>query len=203
MTKLRSIVLVALLAATPAGAAAQTCFVARPSPQCSGFFITNAGLYFKPTTRSGETYWRALVDWGVMVNSKNPRHAFGGSFFVTLDEDELTLGPVIRYRRWFDSTRSLDIAVGTPLTDGDLRSGSVLGVIKYNPYHWVGLGVRPEYARHRVFTCPPGPGNCTTHIESSLRIYGGAELGWVPGATLSIAGGAVLVLLIVALAGVD
>ena len=107
MTTLRSTVLAVLLATAPAGSAlAQApprsadnpCYRARPAPECSVFFTTNAGGYIGGTGR--ESRLRAIVDWGVMVNA-SPRHAIGGSWFVTLDEDDFTTGPVIRYRHWF------------------------------------------------------------------------------------------------------
>jgi len=181
----RSIALAGLLgAALPASVFAQApgrdaanpCFRARPAPECSVFFITNAGGYFKPGRSTGGTPFRAIVDWGVMVNT-SPRHAIGGSWFVTLDEDDFSTGPTVRYRRWFEGGRSLDVSLGTPVAGGQLKAGSILGLVKYNPVHWFGVGLRPEYLRRSAFTC--GPSTCTEYTATSMRRlrWSGARLG--------------------------
>ena len=185
-------------AQAPGQEAANVCFRARPAPECSVFFITNAGGYFKPGRAYGGTPFRAIVDWGVMVNT-SPRHAIGASWFATLDEDDVSTGPAVRYRRWFDGGRSLDVSLGTPVAGGgQLKAGSILGLVKYNPVHWFGVGVRPEYLRRSVFTC--GPSICTEHTATSMRVYGGVELGWIPGLGLALGGGAALALFVAALA---
>jgi hypothetical protein len=203
--KARASVLAALLVATPAAVvqAQHSCFLPRPAPQCSVFFITNAGGYIKPVGGDASSPFRVMVDWGIMANT-TPRHAIGASWFVTLDEDELTTGPVIRYRRWFDGRRSLDVALGTPIAggSGDVRTGSMLGMVKYNPVPWFGVAIRPEYLRRRTFNCSPGPG-CTQYTTTSARLYGGVEVGQYPGLALSLAGLATLGFLAIVLAGVD
>jgi len=189
-----------LLPQAPPRAADDPCFRARPAPDCSVFFMTNAGGYIKPGRTTGGSPLRAIVDWGVMVNA-SPRHAIGGSWFVMLDEDDFTSGPMVRYRRWFERDRSLDVALGTTLASGQLKSGSILGLVKYNPVHWFGVAVRPEYVRRDAFTC--GPLTCTQYTETSVRVHGGVEFGWVPGLTLSLGGGVVLGLFAIAFAGSD
>lgn len=186
-----------VLAQAPLRAADNPCFHARPAPECRVFFITNAGGYFTPRSTNGSTSLRAIVDWGVMVNV-SPRDAIGGSWFVTLDEDEFTTGPVVRYRRWFEGDRSLDVALGTAVAGGQLKAGSILGLVKYNPVHWFGVGVRPEYLRRSAFTC--GPLTCTEYTATSVRVYGGVEFGWVPGLVLTLGAGAALGVVIAAFA---
>ena len=178
--------------------AGSPCYHARPAPECSVFFITNAGGYINPGASRNGTRFRAIVDWGVMVNA-SPHHAIGASWFVTLDEDDFTTGPVVRYRRWFGRDRSLDVGLGTVVAGGQLKAGSILGVVKYSPVHWFGVAVRPEYLRRSGFTCDVS--TCTEHVASSARAYGGVEFGWVPGLALSLGGGAVVGLLAIALAG--
>lgn len=180
----------------PAG---ESCLRARPAPECTLFFLTNAGVY----VRAGETSpWQAIVDWGAMMNL-NQRTAIGGSAFVTLDEDdEFTIGLVARYRHWFQRGRSLDLAVGTPLTSGGrprLKSGSLLALVKYNPVHWFGVALRPEYIRREIIDCDAR--GCTEHTASSGRLYAGAEFGSVPGLTLSLAGVAALGVLAILFSG--
>ena len=185
----------------PPRSADNPCFYARPTPACSVFFLTNAGAYIGGT--EGGISFRGTVDWGVMVNT-SPRNAFGGSWFVTLDEeDEFTTGAVARYRRWLGQGRSLDVAVGTPVAGGsNLKPGSILGSVKYNPVHWFGVALRPEVVLHTITACVDV--NCTTvtsHTATTGRVYGGVEFGWVPGLALSIGGGLLAGLAAVAYAG--
>jgi len=196
-----------LAAAPPPSAVGQTqdqtrsadnpCFHARPAPACSAFFLTNAGAYIG---NGG----RASVDWGFMANTSR-RNAFGASWFVSLDEDELSTGPVARYRRWFDNDRSLDLAVGTPVyTSENLKPGSILASVKYNPVHWFGVALRPEMVRRTVYECVDA--SCTaqtTRTASSGRVFFGVEFGWTPGLVLSIGGGLALGLAFLAYAGSD
>lgn len=71
-----------VLAQAPHRSAANLSFRARPAPECRVFFITNAGVYIGPAPPYGGSRLRGIVDWGVMVNA-SPRHAIGGSWFVT------------------------------------------------------------------------------------------------------------------------
>lgn len=178
----------------------RSCYLARPLPTCRTVLLTNAGGYLnlvRPT--NGESRLRGIVDWGLIVNTG--RHdAVGASWFLMLDEDEFSTGPVLRYRRWFSAHRSLDLGVGTPVSTGDLLPGSVLGMIKYNPEDWAGFALRPELARQRVYDCAAV---CTEHTSTSARVYAGAEVGWYPGLTLSVGGGIAIGLLIILLAGAD
>lgn len=210
MTAFRSIALAALLAtASPAIVLAQTsrsaadnpCFHARPAPECRVFFTTNAGGYLTSARTNGGSSFRAIVDLGVMVNA-SPSNAIGASWFLTMDEDELTTGPAIRYRRWLTRDGSLEVALGTPVAGSrNFKAGSVFGLVKYSPVHWFGIAVRPEYQRRRAFDC--GPSSCTEFTAKSGRVYGGAEVGWVPGLVLSLAGVVVGGLAAIFLAGID
>jgi hypothetical protein len=160
-------------------------FRAHPLSDCRVFFLTNAGGYLKLSASSSnppsgtQSNLRAIWDWGVMVNI-TPRDAIGGSWFVCWDEDDVTTGPVVHYRRWFGPRRSLDLAVGTPVTggEGELQTGSVLGLIKYNIVDWFGVAVRPEYVRYGA-------------AGSWARVFVGMEFGWFPGVGLTVVGGAV------------
>jgi len=182
------------------GDSAGVCYRARPLPRCRVVVLTNAGGYVTPMrTFDGGTSFRAIVDWGLIVNT-SPRDAVGASGFLMLDEDELSLGAAVRYRRWLSTRRSIDVSVGTPISDGDLRRGSVLGMVKYNPDHWVGFALRPEYVRRQEFTCNPG---CVERTVSRGRVYGGVELGWYPGLGVSLGGGVFVALLAIALASLD
>jgi len=195
---MRSVIALAVFTATFCAALSAQCYRPRPLPRCHVFLLTNAGAYVTPTATEGETRFRGVVDWGFMVNS-GPKNAYGVSWFVSLDKDDFTSGPVIRYRRWLDAERSVEIALATPVTNDQIKPGSVLAVVKYNPVHWAGVALRPEIVRSRTFTCPPG--GCAYGTETVARVYAGVELGEVAGLTLSLGGGAVAVLVALALAG--
>ena len=175
------------------------CFRARPRPRCQRFFVTSAGAYVTPSARRGETPFRGIVDWGFMSNSGR-RHAFGVSWFVSFDKDEFATGPVLRYRRWLAGERSLEVALGTPVTSEQLQRGSLLALVKYNPVRWGGIGLRPELVRIRSFTCGT---TCTARTAYAGRVYAGVEVGEVAGMTLSLGGGLSVLLLALALAGSD
>src|SRR5712672_356449 len=96
---------------------------ARPLPACRGFFVTNAGVYLE-LTRSQDFVLRVRgnLDYGAMVNVSG-HDAIGASWFLTVDDDGVATGPVIRYRRWCARERSLDLAVGTPAASGGHTAG--------------------------------------------------------------------------------
>jgi hypothetical protein len=166
----------------------------RPLPDCKVFFLPNAGLYVALTKmNSYETPWRGVVDLGVMVNISK-RDAIGASWFFIADDDGFTTGPAIRYRRWFERERSLDLAVGTPVRSSeDIQTGSIYGLIKYNPVHWFGVALRPEYVRRPEYSDSSG----TYSTGSSGRVYAGVEFRGMPGLALSAAGVVVVAALIV------
>ena len=169
---------------------ASGCYRARPAPDCTVFYLTNAGAFLRVGPRPDDG--QAVLDWGVMVNVR-PGYAVGVSWFVSAQSSTLRTGPALRARRWFTDRASLDVAVGTPVTGGFLTMpGSVLALVKYNPVHWFGFAVRPEYHRQSEF-----------EDESPWRIHMGVDAGWYPG--LAITGATVvgLGLLVLALSGIS
>ncbi len=173
------------------------CYHARSKPACSVFFLTNAGGYV--TRRSGTTGSRALVDWGVMVNV-GERDAIGASFFALQDnEGGGAAGPVVRYRRWLRPPTSLDVAVGTAIV-GDVKTGSLYGLVKWNPVHWFGVAARPDLIRQTVYTgCATF--SCTPVTQSHAHLSFGVEFGWVPGLVLTAGGGLAVVVALATLVG--
>ena len=180
------------------------CYRARPKPACSAFVITNFGGYVVlGRDQFYDTPFREVADWGLMANV-GTRDALGGSVFASLDRLGFALGPAVRYRRWLSSSASLDLAVGTPLvtSSSDIQAGSVFGLLRWSPNHWFALAARPELVRRSVFLgC--GPTTCNSQVQSQGRVSLGVEFGWVPGLTLTAAGGIATLLLaaVVAAAG--
>ena len=176
--------------------AAPLCYRARPKPACSAFILTDFGGYLVlGGDESNDTPLREVADWGVMANV-SARDALGASVFASLDRLGFALGPAVRYRRWLSSSASLDLAVGTPLvtTASNIQTGSVFGLVRWSPNHWFALAARPELVRRSVFLgC--GPATCNSQVQSQGRVSLGVEFGWVPGLTLTAAGGVATVLL--------
>jgi hypothetical protein len=158
------------------------CWHARPIEHCRAMILTNFGGYLVSGPASGPG---AVADWGVLVNV-SARAALGASLFASQTRYGFLLGPAVRYRRWLGPNQSIDFALGTPLfsSDGDAALAPY-GLVKYNPVHWAGLAVRPEWRR--------GSYNGQTY---SFVISAGVELGWVPGFAMTLASGAVAVALL-------
>ena len=175
---------------------APLCYRARPKPACSAFVITNFGGYLVlGGDQLNDTPFREVADWGLMANV-GTRDAVGGSVFASLDRLGFALGPAVRYRRWLSSSASLDLALGMPLvtTTSNIQAGSVFGLVRWSPNHWFAIAARPELVRGPVFLgC--GPTTCNSRVQSRGRVSVGVELGWVPGLTLTAAGGAATMLL--------
>ena len=153
---------------------------ARPYPECRVFFVTNSGLYFRVAGGLGGAPMRGtFLDWGAMVNL-SPKNAIGGSWFVTLDEDGASTGPVLRWRHWLGPIQSLDFGVGTVIVSSEsARKGSVLGLVKYNPVHWFGIAARPELVRYNDYVYEPTGYRGVSGTKA--RLYMGAEIGGKPG----------------------
>lgn len=200
---IRSIVLISTAMVCSVGAVAAQepvatdplCFRCRPYPECRVFFVTNSGAYFQLGARPGASPMRAIADWGAMANL-SPGNAIGGSWFLTVGENELSTGPVLRWRRWLGPTQSIDVAVGTPVAGGNLlRPGSVLGLVKYNPVYWIGIAARPEWVRYdNEYVCD-GAG-CRTLSGTKARLSLGAEAGELPGFVIGATAGVVVGVLV-------
>lgn len=173
-------------------------FRARPYPECRVFLLTNAGGYVRLGGGPGVSPLRANVDWGAMVNL-SPTNAVGGSWFVTYDHEGtvFSTGPVLRWRRWFGPTQSLDVAAGTSIAGHAVRLGSVLGLVKYNPVPWFGVAARSELVRFDDYDCL-GAGCTQPERRTQARMYLGAEAGGLPGLGLGVAGGVALGVILLA-----
>ena len=187
------------------------CYHARPKPACSAFVLTNFGSYavFGAVEGGDRTLFRAVADWGLMANVST-RDAIGASAFLSADRLAVAVGPAVRYRRWIGPSKSVEVAIGTPLatTDQNIHAGSVFGLLKWSPNHWFAVAARPELIRGSVFLgCTPiivGVGNsCTYEVRSRGRVSIGAEAGWVPGVVLTGASGIAILLLIALLSSID
>lgn len=176
----RELILMVSCALLPTWMAAQqvarpVCWRARPMENCRAVILTNAGGYLVSGPASGPG---AVADLGVLFNV-GARTALGASVFASQTRYGFELGPAAHYRRWLGPDKSIDLALGTPLYSSE---GSVAvapyGLVKYNPVHWAGLAVRPEWRR--------GSYNAQPY---SFVISVGAEFGWVPGSVMTVIGG--------------
>lgn len=180
-----------------AAAAAQSgdsaSFRARVESERRVFLVTNAGVY----AGFGGGSILGIADLGAMANL-SPRHGVGASWFIAVGENGLYTGPVLRWRRWLGPTRSIDVALGTPISGGwEIRPGSALGLVKYNLSPNFGIAARPELVRYRnEYVCDAA--GCRPVSDTRARLYLGAELGGKPGKVLG--GGAAIVLIVGAVA---
>jgi hypothetical protein len=185
------------------------CF-AHPSPKCSYFILTNAGGYVK---LGSSNRFMALWDLGFLVNV-GAYDAVGGSWFLTYEYDDnevFSTGAVVRYRRWFTKNRSLDVGIGPLLgrLDEKVKVGSLVGFVKYNPVHWFGVAIRPEYVRQTedLYYDPiTGFGYWgKKHTVTYRHVYAGVEVGSVPGLSLALVslgvGGLFVLLISIAMSG--
>ncbi len=129
---------------------------------------------------------------GVMMNVGR-RDAIGASFFALGDIDGFTAGPAVRYRRWLGPQASLDVSVGTSIVashsirNNPIKTGSLYGLVKWNPEPWFGVAARPELIRRTVVTSC-GPFGCTFDTRSEAQLSFGVEFSWVPGLVLTVPG---------------
>jgi hypothetical protein len=204
-------------------AVSEFCWRPRPSLSCRVFAVTDFGVLFGLTqqgwspvsanqTGAPASRGEIISDLGVMWNVGS-RQALGATWLIglTFDDAEWLTGPAVRYRRWLTGKQSFDLAVGTaiaPLGDdyGNLRRGSVLGLLKYNPAPWVGFAVRAENLRRTDCAMPVGgrwptlrycghfeydspgwiePGKEARTVSTS-RILAGIELSDKPGLAVNI-----------------
>jgi hypothetical protein len=163
------------------------CRAFKPRPACSVILLTNAGAYV------GSRSVRALVDWGVMFKVGGRGEAIGASLFALGDMDGVAAGPAVRYRRWRGPEASLDAAVGTSIVvsqasrNPQIMTGSLYGLVKWNPKPWFGVSARPELIREMVLTSC-GTFGCTFDTRSVAQLSIGVEFSGVPGFVLSLPG---------------
>lgn len=175
------------------------CFYGRPKPTCSAFLLTNFGLYVVAPVDEGDSRFRAVADWGAMVNVST-RVAIGASWFASVDEVGFMVGPTARFRRWSSTRSSLEVGVGTPLYSSDeQRSGSILGLVRWSPTSWLAVTARPETVRRPVYSTIGE----YLGTRSRGRVSFGMEAGEVPGLVLTGAGGVAMLVLALLFIGYD
>jgi len=130
-----------------AAAGAQSCFHPRPKPSWERFWIAELNI----ERRGGTLYGRQLPDWvtfgsGALGGMSNvsPRWALGGAFVVVTrgdveresDEEDWSLGMVVRARRWLGRGVSLDVTAGAwrlralrPTVEMALEAGGLAALI--------------------------------------------------------------------------
>lgn len=96
------------------------CFRGRPLPICQSFWITESSLLGTlaqndPFTSTGDPFWSVEVGW---MRNMSPTAAVGGG--VAFADTYVSLRP--RYRRWINTTTSVDGAVGVRWTPGRIET---------------------------------------------------------------------------------
>ena len=134
------------------------CFLARPKPRCSSFWIIESSLLFRQSghnVREGKEKFLITGNLGYMANL-DTTNTIGGSIFVSGDDDSGKFGLCFRYRKWLGRRMSLDVSPGIILLSSDnyLDSkppGFIMTVSLGKPnwflatVHWEVLKVSGEY----------------------------------------------------------
>jgi len=179
-------------------AVSEFCWRPRPSSSCRVFAVTDFGVLvglaqdgWSQRNQDDVGKGQLVTDLGVMWNVGS-RQAIGATFHFRLPSTsdyigEALAGPAVRYRLWIKDKQSLDLGVGTaipPLGDdyGDLRRGSVLGLVKYSPAPWIGFAIRSEVLRRTPGRIEPGK---EVRPASTSRVLAGIELSDKPGLSLN------------------
>ena len=154
--------------------AAQSCFAAHPLPRCRSYWLTEFGLSLRldphPETESGS----ATLELGYMVN-RSPRSALGAAVFLRGGEPVGGIGLRPRYRRWFNSQVSLDVAPGVVLkTLGGgqfaLKVPTFSGQVGLNLGSGLALTGQVDIARNATGNFPNGS-------STDVAWYAGGRLG--------------------------
>jgi hypothetical protein len=154
--------------------AAQSCFAAQPLPRCRSYWLTEAGLSVRldhhPETESGS----ATLELGYMVNL-SPSSALGAAVFFRGGEPVGGIGFRPRYRRWFNSHVSLDVAPGIvlkTLSGGQftLKAPTFSGQLGLNLGSGLALTGQVDVARNAVGTFANGS-------SADVAWYAGGRLG--------------------------
>ncbi len=201
----------ALGAITPGAVGAQDSMMTGGLRPWRATLLTNFGVYavghgervpasYGPTgvpnswrTRT-EVSFRVLADWGVLL-PLDTRRGVGASLVVSLDRDYSFVGLYGRYRHRIDSTRSVDVGLGIPLSRGD--GVHPLGLLKYNMTRHVGVALRSEVHHEAEYQGDVLPGPYVDRRR--LRLAAGAEIGGLTGAITSVATAAAIIGAVIAI----
>lgn len=163
----------------------RTCLFARASPGCSLFTVTNFGYYFMDYGAGASDAQRGAVDLGLMLKLGR-RNAVGATWFISHDGSDMLTGPMLRYRRWVSGTASVDLGIGINTNADDFVAGGAIGLVKFNPVDWVGIGIRPGIVRQYGYSCTGA--QCEWRPVQTRSLLLGVEFGGKPGliATLTV-----------------
>lgn len=156
----------------------------QPQPTCSAIALTNVGAYYR-AGQEYESHFRAIADWGLLM-PVGSRSAIGASIFLSLDSDNLSLGPAIRYRHWStDAKSSWEAGIGVPISDERTRAH---GLLKWNASSLFGFAIRPELRRTYSLNYAPGCQAYSCQSEhTAAAVSFGVEVGGLPGLVLAAA----------------
>jgi hypothetical protein len=178
--RIRQAVLAVLLAVVAGGLldlqalAAQSCFAAHQLPRCRSYWLTEAGVSARldshPQTESGS----ATLELGYMVNLSS-RSALGATVFLRGGEPVGGIGFRPRYRRWFNSQVSLDVAPGLvfkAMSGGQflLKAPTFSGQVGLNLGSGLALTGQVDVARNAL-------GSFANGRATDVAWYAGGRLG--------------------------
>ena len=169
---------------------AHWCFRGRPSPRCSAFWLTEAGV--AAHVAGNQPYeTAALFTWelGWMVNRGSSR-AFGIAAFGQAGGAMAAVGIRPRVRFWLNPSMSLDVAPGLAVYSSDGGAPGFSGHVGLN------FG---DYAAATVHVVALRPRTFDTSRSMRTAVFAGGRFGSVPG-TVTGVGGPLVVLAIFVIA---
>jgi len=193
------------------------CFQARSAAQCRTFLVTEFGAYYRLDEPYGQERRYLLTgDLGVMVNVGD-RDAVGVSGYLSAHGavqypgeffPDIGGGITARYRRRLGTDWRVDLSAGMPIPGGDrvlgtVRFPSAVLELKGTWRDYFGAAVRWEPTRYEYQTAAnagfptTNPLSVFTYAPASIiltehQLYGGAEIGRLPGAITTVVGWALI-----------
>lgn len=118
-------------APTPSSKPCAFCFRGQPSPECCWFGILEGGIHYRVADRhvlDRKDEIMFAYNLGLMRNI-SPKDAFGGSLYLSVDDDGTDFGIAPRYRRWLEPNLALDLLAGVLIAGDDDRGFDAPGFI--------------------------------------------------------------------------
>jgi hypothetical protein len=161
----------------------------KPAPERKMFWITEAGGIVRMVRNFGRL--GVNYEFGLMYNL-NKRSALGATLYFGLGVGN-GFGIKTRYRRWLNSSFSVDISPGL-LVGAAGKDPTFTGHVGINYKDWVALIAQVD-SRHYW--------GSTSKIDLSLGIKLGSHAGMGLTAVSAVAGAALIVIAIIVLSGED
>jgi len=172
----------------PQSLGAQTCFRGKRIDSCRTFLITEFGYASRLNQAPDVTKKNFLFIWklGLMANL-NEQSALGGALHLSADDNGTRLAIQARWRRWFGTAGSLEVAPGLILAGSDnhfdLSLPGFSGEVALNAADLFGVFLMVEVIKMEPLPIFPD----IEPVGTDVAWYGGIKLGSYAGLVAAIA----------------